>query len=75
VAQPHAEYMADYRQRNPQTYARQLAASRAFRRALTALKDEHPEDFNRLLTLERAAVGLPPVGAVPRGRKPREVAA
>jgi len=65
----HAEYMADYRRRNPDTFARQRASQGAYRRALRALKAAHEVEFGQLLTLERARVGLEPVGAVRPGPK------
>jgi hypothetical protein len=35
-----------------------LAQQRAYRHALNALRDEHPDDFNRLYAIERALEGL-----------------
>ena len=65
-------YMRDYRRNNPTAYDRHRRAHKAYRRALLELRDAHPEEFGRILTLERAALGLPPVGAVKPGRKPKD---
>lgn len=71
----YADYMREYRQQNPELYKQNLKASRAFRRALTALKHRHLEEFSEILTEERAAVGLPPVGVRRPGRTRKDDAA
>lgn len=71
----HAEYMREFRERNPELYDAQLRAGRAFRRALTTLRRRHLDEFATILTTERAAVGLPPVGELKRGPRRRDDAA
>ena len=66
-----AEYMRDYRLRNPDVYNRGREARNAYRRALVTLKNLHPAQFAELLNRERAAIGMPPVGTLKPGRKPK----
>lgn len=61
--------MREYRSRNRTAYEFNLAASRARREAGRRLAKLHPEEFDRILTEERAKEGLPPLGALKRGPK------
>lgn len=70
-----AEYMREYRRRNPAVFDRHMRAGRARHRALALLREAHPDQYRRLLNAERAAAGLPPVGAVKPGPKPKDAAA
>jgi hypothetical protein len=63
-----AEYMREWRARNTSYVERGRKASRAYGRASTRLIEAHPEEFDRYLTVERVAEGLPPVGETPTGR-------
>jgi len=67
--------MREYRQQNRHAYEKNLRAGRAFRRALTALRHRHLEEFSEILTDERAAVGLPPVGVLKPGPPRKDDAA
>jgi hypothetical protein len=71
----NAGYMREYRDRNPEVYERQLRGHRAFRRALTALRACHRDEFKELLNAERAAVGLPPIGVLKPGPRRKDDAA
>lgn len=71
----HADYMREFRRNNPDVYDSQLRGGRAFRRALTALRLRHLDEFAEILTVERAAVGLPPVGVLKKGPKRKDDAA
>lgn len=71
----NAAYMREFRRKNPAAYETQLLGGRAFRRALTALRSRHLDEFTDLLTVERAAVGLPPIGVLKKGPKRKDAAA
>lgn len=74
---PHdaAAYMREYRSRNQTAAELNLAASRARRAAYRRLARNHPDDFAALLTAERAKEGLPPLGVLRPGPKPKRAAA
>lgn len=67
--------MREYRLRNRTAFELNRAAGRARHRALRSLAARHPEEFEAVLTEERAAEGLPPVGVLKRGPKPKDAAA
>lgn len=66
-----AAYRRAYRARKPAVRAKERAAQRARGRALTRLADLHGVEFLELFNEERANEGLPPVGALPIGRPPK----
>lgn len=63
--------MREYRSRNQIAYQLNLAAGRARREAGRRLSKLHPEEFDRILTEERAKEGLPPLGVLKKGPKRR----
>lgn len=70
-----AAYMREYRSRNRTAFELNRAAGRARHRALRRVAANHSAEFDVVLTEERAAEGLPPVGILKRGPKPKKVAA
>lgn len=69
-----AAYMREYRFRNPAAFEMTRAAGRARHRALRVLAGRHPDEFEAILTEQRAAEGLPPVGVLKRGPKRKDAA-
>lgn len=72
---PDAQYMRAYRERNPGALERDRLGRTAYRRALTVLRQRHGREFTKILTAERAALGLPPAGTVKPGPKRKARAA
>ena len=70
-----AEYMRDFRVRNPESYDRQKRGQKAYRRALVLLRGRHAAEFREILNAERAAVGLPAMGVLRPGPRRRDDAA
>lgn len=70
-----AAYMREYRSRNRALYELRLAADRARRRANRRIIAAHPEEFDAILSEERAVEGLPPIGVLKPGPKPKSAAA
>lgn len=66
--------MREYRSRNQTARELNLAASRARRSAYRRLAAGHSGEFNELLTEERAKEGLPPIGVLKTGPKPKQAA-
>lgn len=69
-----AAYMREYRSRNRTAAELNLAASRARRSAYRRIADAHPDEFDRILTEERAEQGLPALGVLKKGPKPKKAA-
>ena len=63
-----ADYMREWRKRRGRAA---LAQQRAYAHALAALRNLHPEDFERLYAIERALEGLTPIPRLARLRAPR----
>jgi hypothetical protein len=53
-----AEYMRDYRKRNPSALERQRKLQTAVGKALRELRDLHRTEYERLLTKHKAKAGL-----------------
>lgn len=70
-----AAYMRDYRSRNRTARELNLAANRARRSAYRRLAACHHDEFDRVLTEERAKEGLPAVGVLKKGPKRKDDAA
>jgi septal ring factor EnvC (AmiA/AmiB activator) len=66
-----AEYMREYRQKNPDAVEANRATVRAQAKALRRLAAEHQEEFYVLYTEERAKEGLPPPRRRNLIRRPR----
>lgn len=66
--------MREYRSRNRTAFELNRAAGRARHRALRRVAANHPVEFAEVLTEERAAEGLPPIGVLKRGPKPKAAA-
>lgn len=75
VVPQDAAYMREYRSRNRTAAELNLAAGRARRNAFRRFAASHPDEFARIFAEERAKEGLPPVGVLKKGPKPKSEAA
>jgi hypothetical protein len=66
-----ADYMREWRRRNPAAYSKERAANAALSRALHRLGAMYPNVLERLVNEERAADGLPALYTTPAGRPRR----
>lgn len=71
---PDPAYRRQWREANPEARAAERRRQQAYRRALLALAAAYPGPFRKIHNAERAAIGLPPVGAVKPGPKRKNAA-